>query len=224
MWSFALEWINRHVGIRLQRANWWIHLSILFVSSSWIHRLCSYRPLNRNSLYRYHNSVRKWYSQSLPLASKHLQIQYILKQKRVCYLILFEEDGCCVKNINGFFEGRLSQTGETGYTIYTVTVDGCETASDGHPLCQNGKMTIVDVNIVRFNDISNLIDDRLPSCLDTQNCNDFLNVVCISTCCINLVDLQNFFQIGSTCVEDNLLLFALWSIFFYFKLLPALYS
>lgn len=66
-------------------------------------------------------------------------------------------------------------------------------------------MSVVNVNTVRLDDDSDLVDNRLPAGFDAQHVDCLLDIVWVRACCIDSIDLQYFLQVRARRVEDVLL-------------------
>jgi len=53
-------------------------------------------------------------------------------------------------------------------------------------------MSIINVDAIWLNNYSDLVNDRSPSCFNSEYTNDFLDIVGVSSGRINFIDLQDF--------------------------------
>ncbi len=91
-------------------------------------------------------------------------------------------------------------------TIDSMARNGHERPAVRHQIAQQGKMPVVDVGTVEFNDTAQLFQNRRACGLDTENIEDFNATVGICPLEVNAVDAHDRLQIDAIRLQHPLFL------------------
>jgi len=118
---------------------------------------------------------------------------------------MLTKEGSFQKNFSSFFEGALPQR-PTVDSVDSMSSDRSQDSTLGHHVDQCGQMTVVNVNLVCFENLSQLTDQRLSGGLDTEHSQDLDNVVTGGLGRVDAFDSENLGQRDTICFNDPVLL------------------
>jgi len=107
-------------------------------------------------------------------------------------LIYLWKYSCAEQNISCFLEACLTQNRDISDSIDSVSVDSCQVSSGWHPVSQHWQVTLVYINVVRFQNLLEFVDKSWTGCLYSQNIENLRNIVAVRFVRIDFEMRKNF--------------------------------